>query len=189
MRDEPVFTAAARALAEYFREALVPTPLGDPDAVRLTWPGAQEDFRLGLCLYDVEALREGVGTQEMVRLSREERRYPDLAVALRFLAFANRKAAFHSMEAEDELLLLEGVVRTLHSAPALDWDGGPPLKLWFQWLPLPEKRELWQGMGAPFQPAVYFAAGPVPIPSTRILRVPVVREVEVSARPAERRRP
>lgn len=187
MRDEPIFAAVAGTLESYFRDALVPVPLGSADAVRLTWPEAQEDFRLGLCLYDLEELREGVGAQGMVRLSQEERRYPELSMSLRFLAFANRKAAFHSMEAGDELLLLEAVLRAIHSLPELKWDG-PPLKIILQKPEQAAKRDLWQSMNAPLQPAVYFAVEPVPIPSTRILRVPVVREIDVSAQSIERRK-
>lgn len=186
MREEPAFAAAVCAMTAYLKETLVPSPLGSADAVRLTWPGAQEDFRLGLCLYDLEEL--GAGLQETARLGREERRLPGLLMSLRFLAFANRGAAFHSMEAGDELLLLEAVLRAVHSAPALPGEGAP-LRLLLRRPEQREKRELWQSLGAPLQPAVYFALEPVPVPSSRTLRVPAVREVDIQAEPIERRRP
>lgn len=177
MREEPVLTAVSGLVLDYFRAELVPAVLGSADMVKLTAPNAQEDFRLGLYLYDLEAVRSG-GSGTMSRVSGSERRHPDLRLALRFFAFANRKAAFHSMEAGDELLLLEAAVRAVHSAPGFPaWEGGA---LRLDSVDGEGKKSLWQSLDAPLQPAVYFIAEPVSIPSARVRRVPEVRSVDTA---------
>lgn len=177
MREEPVLTAVGEALLDYFRKALVPAVLGQADMVKLASPNGKEDFRLGLCLYDLEKVRSG-GSGAMARTDGEARRHPDLLVALGFFAFANRKAAFYSMGAEDELLLLEAVLRAVHSASGLpSWDGRT-LQVSLDSMERERKTALWQGMNAPLQPAVYFTVEPVSIPSDRVRRVPMVRSVE-----------
>lgn len=181
MREEPVLTGVSGLLLDYFRGELVPAVLGDADMVKLTAPDGREDFRLGLCLYDLEEIRPG-GPGAMRRLSEEERRHPDLALSLRFFAFANRKAAFHSMEAADELLLLEAAARAVQNAPGLpSWDGGT-IQVSLEGVERERKTALWQSLNVPLQPAVWFTVEPVPIPSTRIRRVPAVREVETRIR-------
>ncbi len=186
MREEPVLTAVSGLVLDYFRTELVPSVLGSADMVKLTAPNAQEDFRLGLCLYDLETLHSG-GSGAMPRVSASERRHPDLRLAMRFFAFANRKAAFHSMEAEDELLLLEAAVRAVHSAPGFPaWEGGT---LRLDSVEGGQKTALWQSMNAPFQSAVYFTAEPVSIPSARVRRVPAVRSVEAGVGKKEGKSP
>ncbi len=187
MSGEPVLTAVSGLLLDYFRGELVPAVLGDADMVKLTAPDGREDFRLGLCLYDLEEIRPG-GPGSMKRLSGEERRHPDLTLALRFFAFANRKAAFHSMEAEDELLLLEAAARAVHSSAGLAWEGGV-LQVALEGGEREQRTALWQSMSVPLQPAVYFTVEPVPIPSARVRRTPEVRSVELAVQNKEERRP
>jgi len=177
MNDASVFQTVSGALIEYLRTELSPALLSSPDAVRLAYPGSEDEFRLGVSLYDVEEIRSG-GPSAMVRLSDEERRFPSLAVALHFLVFANRKAAFHGIEAEDELLLLEAVMRCVHSAPSLTC-GETAFHLLFQNLDCGEKTSLWQSLNCPLQPAVYLTVEPVGVPSTRLLHTPAVRGVDV----------
>jgi len=186
MSGEPVLAAVSGLLLNYFRGELVPAVLGEEDMVKLAAPGGQEDFRLGLCLYDLEEIRPG-GPGTMRRLSGEERRHPDLALSLSLFAFANRKAAFHSMEAEDELLLLEAAARAVHSSAGLAWGDGT-LQVTLAGLEQDRRCALWQSLNSPLQPAVYFTVEPVPIPSARVRRVPAVRTVEPSIRKKEEKR-
>ena len=186
MTQDPVFTRVSDALLDYLREELVPIVLSSPDLVKLGHPGQEEDYRLGICLHDMEEVRPN-GPPGMTRLSEGSRRLPDLALALHFMAFANRKVAFNSMEAADELLLLEAVLRAVHGTSGLEADGRL-LKVGLHPLTSAEKLSLWQGMNTPLQPAVYITVEPIVVPSTRIARVPPVREVEIhTARKVERR--
>ena len=126
------------------------------------------------------------GPPGMTRLSEDSRRHPDLSLMMKFMAFANRKAAFHSMEMNDELLMTEAVFRAVHGVSGVELDG-QRLKLEFLPLSQGEKVSLWQSISAPLQAAVYFALEPIPVPSTRIQRIPPVREVEVHAERKGRR--
>lgn len=180
-----VFSLAGERLLEYFRGELVPGALSSPDMLQLAYPGMDGEFRLGLCLHELEEIHPH-GPPGMTRLSEDSRRFPDLLLALRFLAFANRKAAFGSMEAADELLLLEGTLRAVRSCPGLELEGHR-LKLTLQPLTLGEKSSLWQSLNAPLQPAAYFTLEPVALPASRIRRVPSVREVRTSAGYMEKR--
>lgn len=185
MNQDPIFIKAGERLLEYLRGELVPTVLGTPDMIKLAYPGQEEEFRLGLFLYDMEEVRPH-GPPGMTRLSEDSRRFPDLSLAMRFMAFANRKVAFHSMEMADELLMMEGVFRAVHGSSGLELDG-QKLKLRFYPLTQGEKVSLWQSLGSPLQGAVYFTLEPIPVPSSRIQRIPPVRAVEIHANHEERR--
>lgn len=184
MNDEPIFERVCDALLEKLRGDLAAVVVSAGDEIKLSHPGAEEDFRLGIYLYDMEEVRPN-GPSRPVQVSEQERRLPDLILALRVMVFANRKTAFNAMEAEDEIRLLEAVIRSLHSVSDLDVDGRK-VKVLFHQLSQAEKVALWQSLNCPFQPAVYLDLEPVPIPDTRILRVPPVRERSVSVVPAAR---
>lgn len=177
MSQDPIFTKAGDILLEYLRGELIPTVLSSPDMIKLAYPGQEEEFRLGLFLYDLEEVRPN-GPPSMTRLSEDSRRHPDLSLVMRFLAFANRKVAFNSMEIADELLLLEAVYRAIHSVSKLDLNG-QDLRVRFLPITQSEKVSLWQSINTPLQSAVYFSLEPVPVLSSRIQRIPPVRAVEI----------
>lgn len=177
MNDEPVLAGVSGTLLEYLRGALCPGVLSEGEGVKLTHPGAEEEFRLGLSLYDIEEIHPG-GPPRPVPLGEDRRRFPGLTLSLHYLAFANRKAAFHGVEAGDELLLLEGVLRAVADAPDLTWDG-QRLHVFLQPLEFNQRASLWQSLSCPLQPAVYLTVEPASIPSARILKVPAVRSAEV----------
>lgn len=179
MSQEPIFEQACQLLLGCLREEMVPAVLRTEDTVQLIYPGADKDFRFGVFLYGIEAVRPN-GPPTAVRINESERRHPDRLLALRFLLFANRKSAFDSLDSSDEMLLLEASVRAIHSMAPMEIDG-QQVKVQFHELNQGEKASLWQGISSPLQPAVYLTIEPLRIPSTRIKRVPPVREISVSA--------
>lgn len=181
---EPVLTRVGGLVLDYLRQGLVPGVLAEGDMVKLTWPGAQEDFRLGLCLYDLETVRAG-GPGTPTRQGENQWRRPDLLLSLRFFAFANRKAAFHGMEASDELVLLEAVMRAVYGAPDLPLGEDKTFRLALDRVERSEKTALWQSFHVPGQSAVWFSAEPVAIPGRPLSRAAVAREVEVDMRRKE----
>lgn len=184
MSNDPVFMRAGELLLEHLRSELVPVVISSGDMLKIAHPGMEEDFRLGLYLHDLEEVRPN-GPPGMTRLGEDTRRFPDLLLALHFLAYANRKVAFNSMGSEDELLLLEAVYRAVHGVGKLELDGRE-LRLDFHPLTRAEKLSLWQSLNEPLQPAVYLTIEPILVPSTRISRVPPVREVQTSAKYMEK---
>jgi len=179
MREEPIVAGVSGWLLEQVRGALCPGVLSDEESVKLTHPGSEDEFRLGLSLYDLEEIRPG-GPPRPVPLREDTRRFPDLALSLHYIAFANRKAAFRGVEAGDEMLLLEGVLRAVANAPSFLWEE-QRVFLSLQPLDLAQRSALWQGLSSPLQPAVYLTLEPVPIPSGRLLTVPPVRSVAVKS--------
>ncbi len=181
---EPVLTRVGGLVLDYLRQRLAPGVLAEGDMVKLTWPGAQEDFRLGLCLYDLESVRAG-GPGTPTRQGEDKWRRPDLLLSLRFFAFANRKAAFHGVEAADELILLEAVLRAVYGAPGFALGEGKAFQLTLDRVERSEKTALWQSFHVPGQSAVWFSAEPVAIPGRPLSRAPAAREVEVDMRRKE----
>lgn len=185
MNDGPIFERACAVFLEKLRGDLKAVVASAEDDIKLSHPGAEADFRLGIYLYDVDEVRPD-GPPRPVRVSEQERRPPDLNLVLHLMIFANRKVAFNAMEAEDEMRLLEAATRSIHSVSALDVDGRN-VRVSFQWLTRAEKVSLWQSLNCPLQPAVYLDLEPVSIPDARILRVPPVRERSVSVVPSVRK--
>lgn len=177
MNQDPIFIKVGEALLEHLRSELVPVVLSSPDMLKLAYPGQEEEFRLGLFLYGTEEVRPN-GPPAMSRLGPDSHSLPDLALALHFMAFANRKVSFSGMGMSDELLLVEAVMRAIHSARKLDVDGSR-MRLEFHPLTQAEKVSLWQSLSTPLQPAAYFTAEPVLLPSGQIRRIPPVREVDI----------
>jgi len=180
MSQEPVFERIGALLLERLRDELVPAVLSREDDIKLTHPGAEEDYRFGVFLHDIEEMRP-CGPPAAVRVSEDTRRHPDCLLALHFLLYANRKVPFDSMTALDEMVLLEAGIRAVHSMEPLEADGRK-VKVGFHELALNEKTALWQSLGSPLQPAAYLTLEPVRIPSARIRRTPPVREVRLSAK-------
>ena len=184
VRCQPVLARVGELVVDYFREKLIPGVLAEGDMVKLAWPDGQEDFRLGLCLYDLESVRAG-GPGTPTRQGEDKWRRPDLLLSLRFFAFANRKAAFHGVEASDELILLEAVMRAVYGAPGFPLGEGKTFQLTLDRVERSEKTALWQSFHVPGQSAVWFSAEPVAIPGRPLSRAPATREVEVDMRRKE----
>ena len=187
MSEEPVLERAGALLLELLRENLVPSVLHEGDAIRITWPNSEEDYRVGVFLYDIEEARP-YGTPAPVRMSDTQRRGASRVFALHFLVYANRKVSFDGMTALDEMTLVEAVMRAVHNAPSGALEG-EPVTIRFDGLTCQEKVALWQSMSTPLQPAVYLVMEPFVVPSTRLERLIPVREVQVQSRKKEVQRP
>ena len=175
MNEEPIFLRAGEALLRRLREEMVPAVLGAEDAVKLTHLGSEEDYRFGVFLYDMEEVRPD-GPPHMVRKGESEHQFPARLLALHFLLYANRKVPFSSMDAGDELLLLDAATRAVHGTGTLQV-AGQPVKVHFHELTRGEKIALWQSLSHPMQAAVYLTLEPIPVPNTRIRIIPAVREI------------
>ena len=57
MSQEPVFERIANLLVERLRGEMVPAVLNQGDDIKLTYPGAETDYRFGVFLYDLEEVR------------------------------------------------------------------------------------------------------------------------------------
>lgn len=180
MSQEPMFERLANLLLEHLRREMVPAVLNSPDDIKMAHPGAETDYRFGVFLYDLEEFRS-CGPPSPVRLDEETRRHPDRILTLRFLFYANRKTPFDSVNALDEMVLVEAAMRALHSMGSLTLDG-QTVRSALHEPSLSEKTALWQSLNNPLQPAVYLALEPVRVPSSRIRRTPAVREFHLNSK-------
>ena len=183
MNQEPVLARAGELLRDLLGKALLPGVLYGEDDIRLTWPQASEDYRLGVTLYDIEAVRP-YGTPVPVRLSETERRAPGESLALHFFVYANRKVPFDSLTAADEMVLLEAVLRAVHNAEPRPL-AGETVTVRPDTLTRQEKVALWQSLNAPLQPAVYLVMEPLVIPSDKLERFVPVRDFQVKSNKKE----
>lgn len=179
MNQDPVLARAGEMLQNLLRGALVPGVLFREEDIRLTWPQAQEDYRLGISLYDIEAVRP-YGTPLPVRVGETERRGPAGSFALRFLVYVNRKVPFDSMSAEDELVLLEAVLRAVYNAEPRPL-AGEEVSIRLDPVTRQEKAALWQSFSTPMQPAVYLIMEPLKVPSDKLEHFVPVRSIQVKS--------
>lgn len=183
MNQDPVLARAATLLLDLLRKALLPGVLFGEDDIRLTWPQASQDYRLGVTLYDIEAVRP-YGTPVPVRVSENERRGPGESFALHFFVYANRQVPFDSLTAEDEMVLLEAVMRAVHNAEPRPL-AGETVTIRFDTLTRQEKGALWQSLNAPLQPAVYLILEPLVVPSDKLEHFVPVRDVQIKSNKKE----
>lgn len=183
MSQEPLFERICNLLLDRLREELVPSVLHMEEDVKAACPGADTDYRFGVYLHDIEQVRP-YGPPARIRLGEDAYRDPDRLLALHFLLYANRQAPFDSMSLLDEMVLLEAAIRAVHSMESLKLEE-QTVRVQFQELTRSEKIALWQSLNTPLQPAVYLTLEPVQVPSTRIRRIPPVREFQLTARRKE----
>lgn len=179
----PVFEQAGGRMRDLLKGALIPSVLHGDDSIQLTFPTSERDYRVGIFLYDMEEVRP-YGTPTPIRVSDTQRQGPSCAFALRFLVFANHKAPFDSMTAQDEMILMEAVMRAIHNCAPFELEG-ETVTIRFDDITRQEKTTLWQSIGSPLQPAVYLVMEPLVVPSTRLERFVPVREIEVQSQKKE----
>lgn len=177
MSEAPVLEQAANLLLKLLQQTLVPSVLHTQDTIQITYPSAQQDYRLGIFLYDLEEIRP-YGTPTPIRVSETQRQGASRTFSLHFLVYANRKVPFDSMTALDEILLLEAVMRAVHNVVPQEL-AGETVTLQFDKLPRQDKVALWQSLSSPLQPAVYLVMEPLVIPSTKLERLIPVRQVQL----------
>lgn len=180
---QPILQQAGNGLLDVLRQALVPAVLHDADAIQIAYPNTEQDYQIGVFLYDMEEIHP-YGTPLPVRISQTQRQGASRTFALHFVVYANRRMAFGSMTAQDELILMEAVIRAVHnSSPVLV--EGEKLNIQFDSITRQEKTALWQSAASALQPAVYLVMEPLIVPSTRLEQVIPVREIQLKSRKKE----
>lgn len=175
MNQQPILQQAGDLLLNMLREALVPVVLHAADDIQIAYPTAEQDYQIGVFLYDMEEMRP-YGTALPTRISDTQRQGASRSLALHFLIYANRKMAFQSITALDEMVLMEAVIRTIHNSAPLFLEKDK-LNIQLEALTRQDKVSLWQSISSPLQPAVYLVMEPVVIPSTKLEHFVPVREL------------
>lgn len=179
MSGAPILEQAGTLLLELLQKALVPSVLHTQDTIQITYPNSQQDYRLGVFLYDLEEVRP-YGTPTPIRVSETQRQGASRTFSLHFLVYANRKVPFDGMTALDEMVLLEAVMRAVHNVVPQEL-AGETVTLQFDKLTRQDKVALWQSLSSPLQPAVYLVMEPLVVPSTKLERLIPVRQIQIQA--------
>lgn len=172
MTEEMLDTS--NALLELIRYGLCPYYLTDAATVALTVPGSEEDYRVGVYLYDIQDYSALI--PDFTMIGQEERQYPPKAVELSYCIFCNESKQFGGVKRDKIQALLNQIIRVIHDNPVIDRKEGKTLQLSFAFLDLDLKIKLWGSFQQALQPAVYIKAVPVLIASDRVASVPVVKE-------------
>lgn len=165
---------AGKCLLELLRKELCPEPVRDSDLIMFASPWEEEDYRVGIYLYDVQDYSV-MSTAETL-LGDEERRFPPKAVELSYLIFCNEAHRFGGIQREQIQITLNEVVRAVYDHPALEREDGQALQISFLRESVDFKMHLWGSFDRPLQPAVYISAAPVLIGSRRKRKVSRVQE-------------
>jgi len=163
-----------KCLLELLRRNLCPGYVKDRESILLTAPWEEEDYRVGIYLYDIQDFSLAtVGTAES---GEDSVRYPPKAVELSYMLFCNVKHRFGGLQREQLQDVLNEIVRTVHDNPSLVREDGEAMGISFLREDVEFKMRLWQSFSQALQPAVYLRVAPVLIASARTRKVIRVKE-------------
>ncbi len=161
-------------LLELLRQNLCPGHVRDREAVLLTAPWEEGDFRVGVYLYDIQDY--SVMPTESSYISDEERRFPPKAVELSYMIFCNEKHRFGGVQREQVHAVLNEIIRLVYDHPILQRKDGENVQISFLREDAEFKLRLWGSFNQPLQPAVYVRAVPVLVASGRSRKAAGVKE-------------
>ena len=162
------------ALLELLKKKLCPGYVRDREAVLLTAPWEEGDFRVGVYLYDIQD--HSIMSTEGSYLNEEERRFPPKAVELSYMIFCNEKHRFGGVQREQVHAVLNEIIRLVYDNPLLQREDGESVQISFLREDAEFKLRLWGSFSQPLQPAVYIRAVPVFVTSARSRKAVRVRE-------------
>lgn len=172
--DSEIFQTG-NCILELLKRTLCPDFVRDKESIVLTAPWEEEDYRVGVYLYDIQDY--SLMHPQEAALSDEERRFPPKAVELCYLIFCNEKHQFGGLQRQQIHKVLNEVIRTVYDHPALRWEeGGEEVQLSFLRETVEFKIRLWGSFHQPLQPAIYLRAVPVLVASRRIRKAVRVKE-------------
>lgn len=170
--DEILLTG--RGLLELLRESLCPGYVRDRESILLTAPWEEEDYRVGIYLYDIQDYSQAVAAA--AETGENALRFPPKAVELSYMLFCNEKHRFGGVKREQIQGVLNEIVRTLHDHPSVRREDGETVGISFLRESVEFKIRLWGSFSQPLQPAVYLRAAPVLVASSRTRKINRVRE-------------
>lgn len=162
------------ALLDILKKNLCPEYVRDREAVLLTSPWEEGDFRVGVYLYDIQD--HSVMSTEGSYISDDERCFPPKAVELSYMIFCNEKHRFGGVRREQVHAVLNEIIRLVYDNPLLQREDGESVRVSFLREDAEFKLRLWGSFNQPLQPAVYIKAVPVLVASARSRNAAGVRE-------------
>lgn len=163
-----------RCLLELLRDSLCPAYVRDRDNVLLTAPWEEEDYRVGVYLYDIQDYSLAVSAPDDT--GGDTLRFPPKALELSYMLFCNEKHRFGGLQRERIQGILTEIVRAVYDHPRLTREDGETVEFFFLRESVEFKIRLWGSFNQPLQPAVYVRAAPVAVASARTRKANRVRE-------------
>lgn len=159
----------SKCLLELLRENLCPEYVRDKDTIVLTSPWNEEDYRIGVYLYDIQDY--SVIIPQSVTINDKERRLPPKAAELSYLIFCNSRSRFGGLQVEPLHMMLNEIMRTVYDNPVMDRGDGETVQFSFLRESIEFKIRLWGSFNQPLCPAIYVNAAPTLISSRRIQNI------------------
>lgn len=172
--SQPEILLTGRSLLELLRDSLCPGYVRDRDSILLTAPWEEEDYRVGIYLYDIQDYSQAVASG--AEGGENVLRFPPKALELSYMLFCNEKHRFGGVKREEIQGVLNEIVRTLHDHSSLEREDGETVGISFLRESVEFKIRLWGSFSQPLQPAVYLRAAPVLVASARTRRISRVKE-------------
>lgn len=163
-----------KCLLELLRDSLCPAYVRDRDNVLLTAPWEEEDYRVGIYLYDIQDY--SLAASGSADSGGDTLRFPPKALELSYLLFCNEKHRFGGLQRERIQGILTEIVRAVYDHPRLKREDGETVEFFFLRESVEFKIRLWGSFNQPLQPAVYVRAAPVAVASARARKAYRVRE-------------
>ena len=163
-----------KSILKLLKKALCPDYVRDEDTVVLTAPWDEEDYRVGVYLYDIQDYSP-VFTQGAF-IDEQRRRFPPKAAELSYLIFCNQNHRFGGLQREQLHMVLNEIVRAIYDNPVLEREDGENVEISFLRENVEFKIRLWGSFHQALWPAVYVKAAPVLIASRRLQSINRVQE-------------
>lgn len=155
---------AGKCILQMLKRALCPIHVRDEDGVRLAAPWDDEDYRVGVYLYDIRdfsILKTGMRTK---------------AIELSYMIFCKEGSRFGGRSAEREHGIMSEIVRAVYDNPVICRETGEEIQVSFAMENMDFKIRLWESFSKPLQPAVYVSVVPVLIASGRVEEITPVKD-------------
>lgn len=171
---ESEIVQAGKCLLALLRESLCPEYVRDQDAIAFAAPWDEEDYRVGVYLYDIQDF--SICHPAAVMENETGQRFPPKAVELSYLVFCNEKHQFGGLQREGMHAIFNEVIRAVYDHPVFLQENGETVEISFLRESEDFKIRLWGSFQQALQPAIYIRVAPILVSSRRVKEVHPVQE-------------
>lgn len=180
MGNYAIISQVSEKLVARLEEALVPSLIGDSNAIGLCSPEEKGDYQLGIHLYDIK--RDGeLAFSGMVNKGLRQQKYPPTVLTLYYMISAYSKSDLKFKFLEEQKIL-GAVMQSLSdnsilNAQELGSDAyGVDARIELLDLELEDKLKLWNDSDKGYKPSLFYKITPVELESTKTKSITRVKE-------------
>ena len=184
MADYTKIADTGNGILTLLKEALIPELLNSPDQIGLCSPEDHGDYAVGVWLYGVKE-DTSIQAHEMADIGRNTQRYPSAYLKLYYMLTLYLQSDL-KYRAAQEHQIMGRIIQAFRDKAALSPDtflptgepGGANIRLQMLDLDMEVKTRIWTVPNAAYRASLFYSAGPVEIPSTRMKSVRRVQEIK-----------